>query len=61
MIEQEVRRILGQALDSARSIIHSHRAELERLVNQLLEQETLDHAALEAVLGNGSADPVSLH
>jgi cell division protease FtsH len=49
-IEDEARQVLTRALDAARALLGRHRSELERLVKALLEQETLEGAALEQLL-----------
>ena len=49
-VEQEARRILIEALRSAKETITKHRDVLDRLVNALLELETIDGRALERVL-----------
>jgi cell division protease FtsH len=50
VIEEEARRILNEALDSARRTIAEKRAVLERLVAALLDHETLEMPDLERFL-----------
>jgi cell division protease FtsH len=49
-VEQEARRILLAALDTADQQVTGHREALEELVVQLLEHETLDEDALMDIL-----------
>jgi cell division protease FtsH len=51
IIEDEVRRALAEALDSATRSIEHHREALTRLIAALLEHETMEKSALDAVLG----------
>jgi len=45
------RRILEEAVGEARSILESHRLALDSLADLLCEQETVDGAQIEAILG----------
>jgi cell division protease FtsH len=49
LIDQEVRRLLEDALDEAHTVIAENRAVLDRLVVELLEKETLNEHELAAV------------
>jgi cell division protease FtsH len=49
-IDDEVRALLDESYTEARQLLIAHRAELERVVAALLERETLDEAALRALL-----------
>jgi cell division protease FtsH len=49
-IDDEVRFLISQAHEEARSILTAHRDALERLVAELMEKETLDARELEKVL-----------
>jgi cell division protease FtsH len=51
LIEQEVRSVLASALDGALALIKEHRSELDRLVDALLERETLERQDLIDLLG----------
>ncbi len=51
MIDEEVQAILREADERAFDILSRHRAELERLVDALLEKEELDRKDLEEVFG----------
>jgi cell division protease FtsH len=42
LIDQEVRRLLDECYAQARTTLHDHRTNLERLAHALLERETLD-------------------
>jgi cell division protease FtsH len=50
-IDEEVRRIVDEAHQRATSILQEHRAKLDRLAKRLIEEETLEGEALEALLG----------
>jgi cell division protease FtsH len=50
-IDSEVARLLREAEESAVSQIRSHRAELDELVSLLLENETVDGAAVYRIVG----------
>jgi len=50
-IDSEVSRLLREAEQSAVELIRSHRAELEQLVNLLLEHETVDGEAVYRIVG----------
>ncbi|HKQ70195.1 MAG TPA: ATP-dependent zinc metalloprotease FtsH [Polyangiaceae bacterium] len=50
-IENEARRILALAVEQAKRCITQHRPSLERLVDVLLEQESIERTALLEVLG----------
>jgi cell division protease FtsH len=56
-IESEARKLLAQALDAASATIAEHRDRLDRLVNNLLANETLERDALDAVLGPRAETP----
>jgi cell division protease FtsH len=55
LIEQEARRMLSEAVDAAKRMVHEKRAILERLMAALLEHETLEQSDLERVLGAAQA------
>ncbi len=50
-IDDEVRRLLDEAHDEAREILILHRATLDRLVDALVEKETLDEPLLLEIFG----------
>jgi cell division protease FtsH len=50
-IENEARRILGRSLDEAKRRITEHRDGLDKLVDVLLEQESIEGTALHDLLG----------
>jgi len=52
IIEDEVRRVLCDALAAAEQTIKRHRAALDRLVAALLEHETLEKTQLDEVLAD---------
>ncbi|HEV8544309.1 MAG TPA: cell division protein FtsH, partial [Verrucomicrobiae bacterium] len=51
LIDAEVKKILSQAYAEAREILTSHRDQLELVTRKLLENETLDAAAFQALIG----------
>ena len=53
-IDDEVRSILQNAYDRAKSILSENRSKLERLTEVLIEQETLESQMFEAIM-NGEA------
>jgi len=54
-IEEDVARLLSEALEDARRIVTEHRDALERLVAALLEEETLDEERIAEVIGDAAA------
>jgi len=52
-IDQAVREIVDSCYDRARELLTGHRAELDLLVEKLLEHESLDRADVEALLEHG--------
>jgi len=58
-VDEEVRGLLDETYAAARGLLVEHRAELERAAAALLERETLDGAALRALLAGatGSSSP----
>jgi cell division protease FtsH len=54
LVDVETRRILEEAVGEARSILESHRPALDSLVDLLCEQETVDGAQIEAILGQNN-------
>jgi cell division protease FtsH len=57
-IDQEVARLLGDALDTAVGLLRDHRDVLDRLVALLLDHETIDGAAVTAALAASTSTPV---
>ena len=56
-IDQEVARLLRQAEETATSLLRGHRDTLDRVIELLLERETIDGADLAAIVGTpGPAD-----
>ncbi|RMD82007.1 MAG: hypothetical protein D6820_04335, partial [Lentisphaerae bacterium] len=51
MIDEEVRKLVNEALAKARSILQEHREKLDLLANKLLERETLSGAEVYELLG----------
>jgi cell division protease FtsH len=52
-IDREVKAILGEAQDKARSILGEHRGDLDNLAEVLLEKETIDRNDLDSYFGSG--------
>ncbi len=50
-IDQEIHKILDEAMDETRKILGSHRDQLDVLTNELVEKETLDDAQIRLLLG----------
>jgi len=51
VIEEQARRLLGEARDRAAAIIQHHRDVLERLIERLVERETIERTELSEILG----------
>lgn len=51
MIDREVARLLREAEERACTLLDEHRAELDRLTELLLEQETVDGVAVYELVG----------
>jgi cell division protease FtsH len=51
LVDMETRRILEEAVDEARSILDSHRMALDSLADLLCEQETVNGAQIDGILG----------
>ncbi len=49
-IDQEIRRVIDEAYNSANRILHEHRAELDQLALLLMERETIDKDEFVALL-----------
>jgi cell division protease FtsH len=49
-IDAEVRRIVGEAHDKARTVLTTHREKLELVANRLMEIETINGAEFEALM-----------
>ena len=52
-IEEEVRKMIDEAYKRAMTILKTHRVELDRLANALLEYETLSREEIEVVIKGG--------
>jgi cell division protease FtsH len=55
-IDKEIRRVVEQGYDRAKSVLNEHRDELETLAKALLEYETLSGDEIKTVLKGGSID-----
>ena len=49
-IDKEVRRLIDEAYDKARTILQGHRAQLDQMATVLIERETIDKDELQALL-----------
>jgi cell division protease FtsH len=59
VIDEEVARLLRRAEQRATEVLRTHRAQFDRVVDSLLEHETIDGSDLLALLGaNGENSPV---
>ena len=56
-IDREVKSILTEAQEKARSILRDHRQDLDALATVLLEKESLDRADLAAYFKDGAVPP----
>ena len=56
-IDKEVRRIIDECYERARTVITEHRATLERVAKALLERESLEGQELERVLAGETIEP----
>ncbi len=54
-IDEEVKKILSDAYEAAKSILSAHRDQLERVVQELLMRETLDEQTFNDILGRPPA------
>jgi cell division protease FtsH len=53
-IDHEVRRIIDELYDRVKAIIERRRADLDRIVNRLMEKETLNERELDELLNQGA-------
>jgi cell division protease FtsH len=61
LIDEETRRIMDEIYERVRQILTGHRAELERIAQELIRCETLDRAELEKLLSRpGSMEAVAV-
>ncbi|MCQ2380530.1 MAG: ATP-dependent metallopeptidase FtsH/Yme1/Tma family protein, partial [Victivallaceae bacterium] len=58
-IDLEVRRLVNEALESARTCLKEHADELKLLAEELLKKETLDISEIDVLLGRTAAAPVA--
>jgi cell division protease FtsH len=56
-IDAEVKRIIDEGYERARSLIEAHRSNLEMLAQKLLEYETLDGSQVEEIVRHGKFTP----
>lgn len=59
LIDEEVKRIVQEALDEARSILKKHKKDLEKLARSLLEYETLTGDEIKDILAGKKIKKVS--
>src|SRR5204863_346245 len=58
LVDTEVKRILGDAYERAKTVVVDHRDALDRLAAALLERETLDREDVELVVAGQPLPPV---
>src|SRR3989442_9480754 len=58
LVDTEVKRILGDAYERAKTVLLEHRDALDRLAATLLERETLDREEVEMVVAGKPLPPV---
>jgi cell division protease FtsH len=58
IVDTELKRILSEAYERARTIVSENRAALDRLASTLLERETLDREEVELVVAGKALPPV---
>ena len=56
LIDKEIRRIVEDGYDRAKTVLDEHRDELEKLAQALLEYETLSGDEIKTLLDGGSID-----
>ena len=57
LVDNEIRRLLGEAFERARGILVEHRDTLDHLAAALLERETLDREEVELVVAGKTLPP----
>jgi cell division protease FtsH len=57
-IDQEVKRILDEALEKTRRILNTRRAALEAIASELLKQEVIDSTELKRIIEDSSPSPM---
>ena len=58
LVDQELKRILSEAFEKARTILTEHRDQLDRLAMALVERETLDRNEVDLVVAGHTLPPV---
>jgi cell division protease FtsH len=56
LIDKEIRRVVEEGYERAKTVLDEHRDELETLARALLEYETLSGDEIRTILGGGSID-----
>ncbi|MBT4857066.1 ATP-dependent zinc metalloprotease FtsH [Candidatus Uhrbacteria bacterium] len=56
-IDSEILELVNAALATAKEIIHSHRAKIDKVVKELLEKETIEKEEFEKLLGPSNKAP----
>jgi cell division protease FtsH len=57
MVDDEVKRLIDEAYERARSLINEHRALLERIAQALLDRETVDRDDLDMLMRDETLPP----
>lgn len=56
-IDKEVRRLLDDALTTAKKVVHEHRSKIDKVVEVLLEKETIEKARFIEIIGPAEKAP----
>ena len=57
-IDEEIRRIIADAHERARGVLHEHREQLDSVAAILIERETIERSEFEALLAGSPAEEV---
>jgi AFG3 family protein len=52
LIDKEVRKLVNEALETTRNLLTTHKAQLEKVAEQLLEKETLSKDDIVGLIGS---------
>ncbi len=56
-IDHEITTLVKEALERAKSIVHKHRDDIDKIVNMLLEKETIEKETFEKLVGPPTKKP----
>jgi cell division protease FtsH len=51
LVDEEIRKLVGEALDRAREVLHNHRDKVEALAARLLATEVIEEESIRNLLG----------